>query len=154
MRAPTIAFPALLQDFFLRRLIEQRGVSARTVESYRDAFELLLGFAERRTGKRASALSLEVRQTVNRSVLAACDAHDGAKDGILENPQACTFDPQVLVCREGTDPSACLTAAQVAAVKKTYAGASNPRTGEAIFPGLERGSELGWSAQPVGYAVD
>jgi hypothetical protein len=59
MRAPTIAFPALLQDFFLQRLIEQRGVSARTVESYRDAFELLLCFAERRTGKRASALSLE-----------------------------------------------------------------------------------------------
>jgi integrase/recombinase XerD len=58
MRAPTIAFPALLQDFFLRRLIEQRGVSARTVESYRDAFELLLAFAERRTGKHASALSL------------------------------------------------------------------------------------------------
>ena len=59
MRAPTIAFPALLQDFFLQRLIKQRGVSARTVESYRDAFELLLGFAERRTGKRASSLSLE-----------------------------------------------------------------------------------------------
>jgi len=59
MRAPPIAFSALLQDFFLRRLIEQRGVSARTVESYRDAFELLLGFVERRTGKRASALSLE-----------------------------------------------------------------------------------------------
>lgn len=58
MRAPTIAFPALLQDFFLRRLIEQRGVSARTVESYRDAFELLLAFAQRRTGKKACALSL------------------------------------------------------------------------------------------------
>lgn len=58
MRAPTIAFPVLLQDFFLRRLIEQRGVSARTIESYRDAFELLLAFAERRTGKHASGLSL------------------------------------------------------------------------------------------------
>ena len=31
---------------------------------------------------------------------------------------------------------------------------SNPRTGEKIFPGLERGSELGWSPVPVGYAVD
>jgi site-specific recombinase XerD len=59
MRAATIAFPALLQDFFLRRLIEQRGVSARTIESYRDAFELLLAFAERQTGKHASGLSLE-----------------------------------------------------------------------------------------------
>jgi len=59
MRAPTIGFPALLQDFFLRRLIEQRAVSARTVESYRDAFELLLGFAEQQTGKHASALELK-----------------------------------------------------------------------------------------------
>ena len=59
MRAPAITFPVLVQDFFLRRLIEQRGVSARTVESYRDAFELLLGFVERRTGKHASALELK-----------------------------------------------------------------------------------------------
>ncbi len=35
MRAPQIAFPALVQDFFLRRLIAQRGASARTVEAYR-----------------------------------------------------------------------------------------------------------------------
>ena len=58
MRAPQIAFPVLIQDFFLRRLIQQRGVSVRTVESYRDAFELLLTFAGRRTGKVPSALSL------------------------------------------------------------------------------------------------
>ena len=58
MRPSEIPFPALLQDFFLRRLVEQRGASTRTVESYRDAFELLLAFAERRSGKRPSALSL------------------------------------------------------------------------------------------------
>ena len=33
MRPPTIPFPALVQDFFLRRLVEQRGASARTIES-------------------------------------------------------------------------------------------------------------------------
>jgi site-specific recombinase XerD len=48
----------LVQDFFLRRLIAQRGASARTVEAYRDAFELLLGFVENRTGKPPSALAL------------------------------------------------------------------------------------------------
>jgi site-specific recombinase XerD len=48
----------LVQDFFLRRLVAQRGASARTVESYRDAFELLLGFTEQRTGKPPSALQL------------------------------------------------------------------------------------------------
>jgi integrase/recombinase XerD len=58
VRAPQIEFPQLIQDFFLRRLIAQRGVSARTVESYRDAFELLFGFAERHTGKPPSALRM------------------------------------------------------------------------------------------------
>lgn len=58
MRAPTISFPVLVQDFFLRRLVEQRGASARTIESYRDAFELLLAFTGQRTGKEPSALCL------------------------------------------------------------------------------------------------
>ncbi|MCA1673894.1 MAG: site-specific integrase, partial [Actinobacteria bacterium] len=58
MRTPQIGFGQLVQDFFLRRLIAQRGASARTVESYRDAFELLFGFVEQRTGKPPSALSL------------------------------------------------------------------------------------------------
>lgn len=52
-------FPGLLQDFFCRRLVAERGVSARTVASYRDAFELLLRFAERETGKTPSALAFE-----------------------------------------------------------------------------------------------
>lgn len=58
MRAPQIAFDQLVQDFFLRRLINQRGVSPRTVESYRDAFELLFGYIEQRLGKHPSALTL------------------------------------------------------------------------------------------------
>lgn len=58
MRAAQIGFPQLVQDFFLRRLIAQRGASARTVEAYRDAFELLLAFVQQRTGKSPSALVL------------------------------------------------------------------------------------------------
>lgn len=58
MRPGQIGFPQLVQDFFLNRLIQQRGASARTVESYRDGFELLLGFVERRTGKPASQLTM------------------------------------------------------------------------------------------------
>ena len=58
MRPPQIGFPQLVQDFFLNRLIQQRGASARTVEAYRDGFELLLGFIERRTGKPASQLQM------------------------------------------------------------------------------------------------
>ncbi|MHB8449459.1 MAG: site-specific integrase [Mycobacteriales bacterium] len=58
MRPAQIDFPQLVQDFFLRRLITQRGVSARTVESYRDAFELLFGFLQDRSGKPPSTLQL------------------------------------------------------------------------------------------------
>lgn len=58
MRTPQVGFAQLVQDFFLRRLVAQRGASARTVESYRDAFELLFGFLEQRTGKPPSTLEL------------------------------------------------------------------------------------------------
>ena len=54
-----IAFPTLLQEFFHRRLVAERGVSAHTIASYRDTFELLLRYLEQRTGKTPSALTLE-----------------------------------------------------------------------------------------------
>jgi feruloyl esterase len=102
----------------------------------------------------SSALPREKLVVLHEAVLNACDALDGAKDGVLEDPLACRFDPGVLACKVGGDPSACLTTAQIEGVRKIYAGASNPRTGEKVFPGLERGSELGWSPAPVSYAVD
>jgi feruloyl esterase len=102
----------------------------------------------------AGSLSREKLTLVHDAVLNACDTLDGAKDGVLENPLACTFDPKVLSCSEGSDPASCLTAGQVAAVQKVYAGPKNPRTGAQIYVGLERGSELGWTPVPVGYAAD
>jgi feruloyl esterase len=100
------------------------------------------------------AIPKEKLPLLHDAVLNACDALDGAKDGVLENPLACKFDPGVLACTAGSPASACLTAPQVEAVRKVYAGPSHAGTGEKIFPGLERGSELGWSPVPVSYAVD
>ena len=105
-------------------------------------------------GDPAGALPREKLTLVHDAVLNACDALDGAKDGVLENPLACTFDPKVLACKAGSDPASCLTDAQVTTVQKVYAGPSNPKTGKQVYVGLERGSEPGWSAVPVGYAVD
>jgi site-specific recombinase XerD len=51
-------FPVLLQDFFVQRLVAQRAASAQTVASYRDTFELLLRFAERRTTRAPTDLTL------------------------------------------------------------------------------------------------
>jgi integrase/recombinase XerD len=60
MTPPTkLGFPALLQDFFHRRLIGERGASAHTVASYRDTFQLLLRYAHERTGRPPTALTIE-----------------------------------------------------------------------------------------------
>jgi tannase/feruloyl esterase len=77
------------------------------------------------------------------AVLSACDALDGVKDGVIENPARCHFDPAVLECK-GDETPACLTPKQVAAARKVYAPLLNPRTRQVIFPGLAPGSELGW----------
>lgn len=51
-------FPALLQAFFVDRLIRQRQASPHTVTSYRDTFRLLLQYAQQRLGKAPSQISL------------------------------------------------------------------------------------------------
>ncbi|HEX5431296.1 MAG TPA: tannase/feruloyl esterase family alpha/beta hydrolase [Bryobacteraceae bacterium] len=81
-------------------------------------------------------------QTVNKAVLAACDALDGVKDGLLTDPRKCHFDPSALLCK-GADSDSCLTQAQVDAVKLVYSPAKK-KDGELIFPGKEPGGETGW----------
>lgn len=57
--AAALGFPALLQRFFVQRLMQQQHVTARTVTAYRDCFRLLLSFAHQRLGKRPSNMALE-----------------------------------------------------------------------------------------------
>ena len=83
---------------------------------------------------------------IHRAALDACDALDGLKDGLIADVLSCRFDPKVLACAPGTNNDSCLTAPQVDAVRKLYAGAKHPKTGELIFPGFEPGSELQWTA--------
>jgi len=86
---------------------------------------------------------------IHRAALDACDALDGLKDGLIGDVLSCRFDPKVLECKAGANSDSCLTTPQVEAVRKLYAGARHPKTGELIFPGLEPGSELSWGG-PAG----
>ena len=81
---------------------------------------------------------------IHNAVLEACDARDGVKDGVLEDPTSCKFEPKDLECR-GADGPNCLTSAQVATVRAFYSPVLNPRTKQAYFPGFSLGSEMGWN---------
>ena len=106
----------------------------------------------------ATRLSPAKLATLAKSAVAACDARDGATDGLIENPRRCDFDPGSLQCT-GAETDACLTPAQVGAARRIYAPAVNPRTKEEIFPGMVPGSEQTWGAltggpQPFVIATD
>jgi hypothetical protein len=104
-------------------------------------------------------------------VMAKCDAIDGLKDGLIDDPRKCQFDPakDIPACSAGTDGPDCLTAAQAAAIAKIYGGPIS--NGKPFFPGFEPGSEAvmpsffgggtnsGWlnmivNAQPNGKSAD
>ena len=86
---------------------------------------------------------------IHKAVLEKCDALDGVKDGVLDDPRKCQFDPDVLLCKSGDGPD-CLTAPQVEAARKIYTSPTMARTPQRIFPGLLPGTELGWAGMAGG----
>ncbi len=74
-------------------------------------------------------------------VMEKCDAIDGLKDGLIDDPRKCDFDParDVPACSAGTDGSDCLTAPEAAAIAKVYSGPIS--NGKPFFPGYMLGSE-------------
>jgi len=83
---------------------------------------------------------------IQAAALAECDTIDGVKDGLIEDPRSCRFDPAVLTCKGG-DGDQCLTAAQVITLRHIYEAPRYPRTGEQIAPGFSPGTEAvpgGW----------
>jgi feruloyl esterase len=90
---------------------------------------------------------------IAHAVLAACDAKDGLKDGILNDPRQCHFDPTTILCKQANSDS-CLTKPQATALKKLYEGAHDAK-GKQIFPGFVPGAEEGpggWGTWIIGNA--
>ncbi|MEZ4699756.1 MAG: tannase/feruloyl esterase family alpha/beta hydrolase [Rhodothermales bacterium] len=77
---------------------------------------------------------------LERSVLDACDALDGVKDGVMEDPRACPFDVHTIpACAAGQPGPECLTALQRAAIERVYAPVVTD-AGE-VHPGQPFGGE-------------
>jgi feruloyl esterase len=83
------------------------------------------------------------------AAMAACDAIDGLKDGLIDDPRRCSPQPEALLCKaEETDN--CLTQAQIAAVKALYDGPGGEDPDHYGYHGYEPGSELGWGDWSLG----
>ncbi len=91
----------------------------------------------------AARLSAADQKLLHDTVLDACDVLDGVRDGVIENPTRCRFDPSILTCTGPKAPS-CLTEAQVRTATLMYASLVNGRTKREIS-GAQPGSELGWT---------
>jgi hypothetical protein len=101
----------------------------------------------------ASYIPASKLPAIQAAAIAACDASDGVIDGIVDDPRKCKWDPSALLC-PGADNDSCLTAPQITALNKIYAGPRNPRTGQRISTGYEpTGENSGnWQSYIIGTA--
>jgi feruloyl esterase len=91
----------------------------------------------------APVVTIDDLKLIESSVLDACDARDGVKDGIIDDPRQCAFDVDTLPLAE----------AKRRALKVLYSAAAG-RDGE-IYPGQPFGGEAqtgGWAWWIVGGA--
>ena len=78
---------------------------------------------------------------VAQKVMDKCDAVDGLKDGLVDDPRACRFDAarDVPACSASSTAADCLTPAQAAAINKVYSGPMSK--GKPFIAGYMPGSE-------------
>ncbi len=71
---------------------------------------------------------------IDQATIAACDALDGVKDGLIQNPAACSFKAETLLCQKGQTTN-CLSPGQVDTLKAYFAGARDD-DGNVVYPGF------------------
>jgi feruloyl esterase len=100
-------------------LIGAPGRSSATILMFMWAAKQML----REPGAWVSPTKLEMLET---KVNAACDATDGATDGVVWWPDRCSYDPAQLQCK-GKDQPDCLTQPEIKTVKAILAGPRSPK---------------------------
>jgi len=98
-------------------------------------------------GHGGTVLDAAAANVVHQSVLRVCGAQAGVFEGVVANPPSCTWQPEMVACGTSKGPD-CLSARQVAAIKKLMSPAKNSR-GEVVYaypylPGTESQWE-GWN---------
>jgi len=177
----TVKAKAIIEAFYGNgpRLSYWNGCSTggrqgiREAQSYPEDFDGIIAGATTWNQMRLHAARIALNLIVNKNphgiippskysmihdaVLKACDARDGVKDGIIENPTKCSFDYAKLACK-GVDGADCLTKEQVDSARAMTSPIRDPKTSKLLYDvHLSVGSELGWAGlgglEPVGEAI-
>lgn len=99
------------------------------------------GWIQQQLAKPGAYIPADKIPAIAAATLKACDALDGVTDGVISEPQACKFDPSVLLCT-AEETNACLTASQIQGLKAIYSGLGGEFPG--FMPGAELGGDMGW----------
>ncbi|MGQ0637019.1 MAG: tannase/feruloyl esterase family alpha/beta hydrolase [Planctomycetaceae bacterium] len=84
---------------------------------------------------------------VNAALIEACDADDGVRDGSIDDPLTCTWDPKVLVGQAVGD--GVFTETDAECVRKMWQGARG-HGGKFLWYGFLRGADLAGTANTRG----
>ncbi|MBS1828004.1 MAG: tannase/feruloyl esterase family alpha/beta hydrolase [Acidobacteria bacterium] len=102
----------------------------------------MAGFACREQALLEAPIPYAKIATLSDRIYENCDAIDGLKDGVIDDPRLCTFQParDLPRCPANQDTSSCFTESQVKALEKIYADIYS--NGKRVFPGWPLGAEV------------
>jgi feruloyl esterase len=95
--------------------------------------------------------SLRKLELLADAVFKQCDTVDGIRDGVIDNPLQCAFDPRsdlkAQMCANDVNGPSCFTSAQIDSIADVYAG-PHDASERRIYKGKAFGSELEWDLYP------
>jgi Tannase and feruloyl esterase len=104
----------------------------------------MVAYANNIQALRAAPIPAAKLPLLAEKIYAQCDARDGLKDGLIDDPRRCGFQPSrdLPKCDAGDQPG-CFTAGQIGALEKIYSDVVSQ--GKRIFPGWPVGAEIAGS---------
>lgn len=107
-------------------------ISGDPAMDYRNVFSRLFVQKAQLSSSRAY-IPASMLPMIDKMVIESCDEVDGAKDGLIQNPAACSFDPMTLFCKEGVSTD-CLSWEQVHTLR-AYMSGTYDENGVLLYPG-------------------
>ncbi len=91
-----------------------------------------------------AAIPPRLWSVASRIIMDKCDSQDGVKDGLIQNPEACDFNPyrDLPRCGPSGRGADCFTLEQIDTFSVIFSGKRNP-AGKVVYPG--------WSVSDIGF---